>query len=73
MPEWCSICHVMLSPGLEKCPNCGAPVGKPASRQAGGEFSQRDIFWYSITMLGIVLIPILLVILVGFICASLGR
>jgi hypothetical protein len=38
-----------------------------------GEFSQRDIFWYSMTMLGIVLIPILLVVLVGFICAGLGR
>ena len=73
MQEWCSICHVMLSPGLEKCPNCGAPVGGPATRGAVDEFSRQDIFWYSMSMLGIVLIPILLVVLIGFICASLGR
>jgi hypothetical protein len=71
MPEWCHICHVMLSPGLEKCPNCGAPLGKPADRQLGEEFSRRDIIWYSAVMIGIVMIPILLIVAIGYVCATL--
>ena len=64
----------MLSPGLEKCPNCGAPLGKPADRELGGEeYSKRDILWYSAVMIGIVLIPILLIVVIGYICATLFK
>ena len=69
MPEFCPICHVMLSPGLEKCPNCGAPLGKPTDRGLEQEYSTRDILWYSAVMIGIVLIPILMIIAIGYICA----
>jgi hypothetical protein len=73
MAETCYICHATISPGLEKCPNCGAPLGKSTDRGFEQEFSAREILWYSAVMIGIVLIPILLIVVIGYICATLFK
>jgi ribosomal protein L40E len=56
--EFCPKCNAQLPPGLEKCPNCGHRLRSKGK----GEFSLRDIFWMSVSVLGIVLLPVLIVI-----------
>ena len=69
MVEWCPRCHAMLSPGVEKCPSCGKRIKK------GGDslFTARDVFWFTLYLLGIAMIPILIAIAIGVICVLVGR
>ena len=69
MVEWCPRCHAMLSPGVEKCPACGKRIKK------GGDslFTARDVFWFTLYLLGIAMIPILIAIAIGVICVLVGR
>jgi hypothetical protein len=59
----------MLAPGLDKCPICGAKLGKKAENQYTG----RDIFWLSAYIIGIALIPLLVAIVIGIICVLTNR
>jgi hypothetical protein len=67
----------MLAPGQEKCPSCGTRLRaqRPVQRGAGVQpnFDTRDIFWLTMYIVGIALIPILLVVAVGMICVLVGR
>jgi hypothetical protein len=58
----------MLTPGLERCPSCGARLKKNT-----GGMSVRDVFWLSAYILGIAMIPILLAIAIGIACTLFGR
>ena len=69
MAEWCPKCHAMLSPGLEKCPVCGALLPKSGT----SAFTNKDVLAFSLYFLGIALIPILLIIGIGLVCAFLNR
>ena len=69
MPEWCPECNAMLAPGLESCPICGAKLGKKADDQSAG----KEIFWLSVYIVGIALIPILIVIGIGVVCVLTNR
>ena len=69
MVEWCPRCHAMLSPGVEKCPACG----KRIKRGSDSMFTARDVFWFTLYLLGIAMIPILIAIAIGVICVLVGR
>jgi hypothetical protein len=69
MAEWCPKCHVMLSPGLEKCPACGADLPKVGK----SDFTNKDILAFSLYFLGIALIPILFILGIGLICVLVSR
>ena len=58
MVEFCPKCNAQLPPGLEKCPNCGHRLRS----KSVDEYTLRDILTLSITTLGIVLLPVLIVI-----------
>jgi ribosomal protein L40E len=58
MVEYCPKCNTQLPPGLEKCPNCGHRLR--AKRK--DEYTLRDILWLSLTILGIILLPLLIII-----------
>jgi hypothetical protein len=58
MVEYCPKCNAQLPPGLQKCPICGNKLpGK-----SNDEFTTKDIFSLSSTILGIVLVPLLVII-----------
>jgi hypothetical protein len=59
----------MLSPGAEKCPACG----KRLKKRGDAEFTARDVFWFTLYLLGIAMIPILIAIAIGVICVLVGR
>lgn len=67
MPVWCPKCHGMLPEGLEKCPRCGARLGKPKA-QGEEEFTGADMFWYSAYTIGVVLIPIIIAAGIVLLC-----
>jgi len=58
MVEYCPKCNAQLPPGLEKCPVCGQRLRSKSK----DEYTCRDIASLSLTTLGIVLVPILIVI-----------
>ena len=58
----------MLPPGLERCPSCGKRLAKASP----DEFSGKEILSYSLYIIGIVMIPILIIIAIGLVCAFLG-
>jgi ribosomal protein L40E len=58
MVEYCPKCNAQLPPGLEKCPNCGHRF-RPKDKD---EYTLKDIISLSITILGIVLLPVLIII-----------
>ncbi|MFZ2095426.1 MAG: zinc-ribbon domain-containing protein [Anaerolineales bacterium] len=58
MVEYCPKCNAQLPPGLEKCPNCGHHL--LAKRK--DEYTLPDILWLSLTILGIILLPLLIII-----------
>jgi len=58
MVEYCPKCNAQLPPGLEKCPNCGRRL----RAKNKDEYTLRDIFLLSLTTLGIVLLPVLIII-----------
>jgi len=58
MVEFCPKCNAQLPPGLEKCPNCGHRLRSKRK----DEYTLRDIFLLSISTLGILLLPVLIVI-----------
>jgi len=58
MVEYCPKCNAQLPPGLEKCPNCDYRLRSKSK----DEYTLRDIFSLSITTLGVVLLPVLIVI-----------
>ncbi len=60
----------MLPPGLKQCPQCGK---KLHPKKNPDEWSLRDIFWVSATVIGYTLIPILIAIVVGVLCLLLAR
>jgi hypothetical protein len=67
----------MLAPDQDKCPSCGTRLRSKRSAGRGisnrPDFDNRDIFWLSLFMVGIALIPLILVVLVAFVCVMLGR
>ena len=69
MVEYCPRCNAQLPPGLEKCPRCG----KRLRSKNGEEYTARDIFWLSISTLGIVLIPMLIIIGIAALCIYLTK
>jgi len=58
MVEFCPKCNAQLPPGLEICPNCGHRLRSKNQ----DEYTLRDIFSLSMTTLGIVLLPVLIII-----------
>jgi uncharacterized membrane protein YvbJ len=58
MVEYCPKCNAQLPPGLQKCPICGHKF--PGN--SDDEFTTKDIFSLSSTILGIVLVPLLIII-----------
>jgi ribosomal protein L40E len=58
MVEYCPKCNAQLPPGLEKCPNCGHRLRS----KRPDEYTLKDILWLSLTILGIILIPLLIII-----------
>jgi ribosomal protein L40E len=58
MVEYCPKCNAQLPPGLEKCPNCGHRLRSKGK----DEYTMRDVISLSISILGIVLLPVLIVI-----------
>jgi uncharacterized membrane protein YvbJ len=56
--EYCPKCNAQLPPGLEKCPICGHHLGNKSK----DEYSFKDIVSLSLTILGFVLVPILIII-----------
>lgn len=58
MVEYCPNCNAQLPPGLEKCPNCGYRL---RSKQTD-EFSLKEIFQMSLSVLWIILVPLIIVI-----------
>jgi len=69
MVEYCPRCNAQLPPGLEKCPRCG----KRLHSKNGEEYTARDIIWLSISTLGIVLIPMLIIIGIAALCIYLTK
>jgi len=67
MVEFCPKCNAQLPPGLEKCPNCGHRIRSKSK----DEYTLRDVFSLSITTLGIVLLPVLIVIGIVWLIISL--
>lgn len=59
----------MLSPGIEKCPACGARL----PRGEKDAYGWGDIFWISVYIIGIALIPILFAVGIGMLCVLLAR
>ena len=60
--EYCPKCHAQLPPGLEKCPVCG----KRMPSKSKDEYTCRDIILLTLTILGYVLVPLLIIIGVVF-------
>jgi ribosomal protein L40E len=58
MVEYCPKCSAQLPPGLEKCPTCGLRLRS----KRPDEYTLKDILWLSLTILGIILIPLLIII-----------
>jgi ribosomal protein L40E len=58
MVEYCPKCNAQLPPGLEKCPNCGHRLRS----KRPDEYTLKDILYISLTILGIILIPLLIII-----------
>ena len=69
MAEWCPKCNAMLPDGTEVCPRCGAKMGGAKD----GEVSRKDMLKITAYVVGLALIPIVAIILIGFICVSLGN
>ncbi len=67
----------MLPPGLEKCPACGAKLGKKQipkpGRTFGDQITGQDVFWLSAYIIGIALIPLLIAVGLGILCMLLNR
>jgi hypothetical protein len=58
MVEYCPKCNAQLPPGLQKCPICGHKLPGKSS----DEFTLKDIFSLTASVLGIVLVPLLIII-----------
>ena len=58
MVEYCPKCNAQLPPGLEKCPICGQKLGG----KSNDEFTFKDIFSLTTSVLGIVLVPLFIII-----------
>lgn len=69
MTDWCPHCGAMLTPGTKKCPRCG----KRLPRRDNTELSIRDAFWLTLTTLGYVLIPLVVIIVVAVLCILFSR
>ena len=69
MVEWCPKCGAMLSPGTDKCPRCG----KRLRKQGSEGYTGKDIFWLSLTTLGYVLIPLVIIVVVALLCLWLSN
>jgi len=58
MVQYCSKCNAQLPPGLQKCPICGQKLRGNST----DEFTLKDIFSLTASILGIVLVPLLIII-----------
>ncbi len=58
MAQRCPHCHTRLNPGVEHCPVCGAFI--KSGLDLGGTI--KVVFYYSLYILGIALIPIFIAI-----------
>jgi hypothetical protein len=67
----------MLAAGQDTCPSCETRLRskQPARRRTSDrpDFENRDIFWLSLYMVGIALIPLILVVLAAFVCVMMSR
>ena len=74
MPVWCPKCNAMLNEGLEKCPICGSRLpaaGKAPASQAASDrpIDAADGVQITLFLLGFLLIPVIILIALGLICA----
>ena len=60
--EYCPKCNAQLLPGLEKCPICGHRL----ETKSKDEYSFKDIVGLTLTILGFVLVPLLIIIGIVF-------
>jgi ribosomal protein L40E len=60
--QYCPKCNAQLPPGLEKCPVCGHRLDSKSNEDVGA----KDIIWLSLTILGYVLVPLLIIIGIVF-------
>jgi hypothetical protein len=58
MVQYCPKCNAQLPPGLPKCPICGHKL----SAKSDDEFTFKDIFSLTTSILGIVFVPLLIII-----------
>jgi uncharacterized membrane protein YvbJ len=58
MVEYCPKCNAQLPPGLQKCPICGHKLPGNST----DEFSLKDIFSITASVLKIVLVPLFIMI-----------
>jgi len=58
MVQYCPKCNAQLPPGLQKCPICGHKLRGNST----DEFTLKDIFSLTASILGIVLVPLLIII-----------
>lgn len=69
MPDWCPKCRAMLSPGLGKCPNCGAALASPDESPIG----TSDIPWLTVYILRLMIVPLVILVALGVVCLIFGR
>jgi predicted amidophosphoribosyltransferase len=63
---WCPQCNAMLPEGTQTCPRCGTKLKARGANEE--EVSRRDLVWYSVFSIGVVLIPLLIMVVIGVIC-----
>lgn len=69
MAQRCPQCRATLPAGVEICPTCGTFLKSGLDRAS----TTRVIFWYSLYILGIAMIPIAIAILLGILCTLIGK
>ena len=70
MPDRCPKCHVLLTPGLDQCPSCGERINTKEAIHVDIPLAGRDMFWFSVYIGLIALFPLIIGLLLGWMCLS---